>query len=113
MALLLHIDTSDSRGLAMLAKDGKIICSKSSAGEREHAARINGMIADVLEEAEVGLVDVVPFLVEDELIKSGGLYSKSSDWAAYVVQDGSLITGQNPASSAEAAKQLLQLLTSR
>ncbi len=65
------------------------------------------------EEAEVGLVDVVPFLVEDELIKSGGLYSKSSDWAAYVVQDGSLITGQNPASSAEAAKQLLQLLTSR
>ncbi|MDI1298145.1 type 1 glutamine amidotransferase domain-containing protein [Methylotenera sp.] len=65
------------------------------------------------EEAAVGLVDVVPFLVEDELIKNGGLYSKSSDWASYVVQDGILITGQNPASSADTAKQLLQLLATR
>lgn len=65
------------------------------------------------EEAAVGLVDVVPFLVEDELISKGGLYSKSSDWVSYVVQDGLLITGQNPASSADAAKQLLKLLAKR
>jgi len=65
------------------------------------------------EEAAVGLTDVVPFLVEDELIKKGGQYSKSADWASYVVQDGLLITGQNPASSADAAKQLLQLLNKR
>lgn len=65
------------------------------------------------EEAAVGLVDVVPFLVEDELINHGGLYSKSVDWASYVVQDGILITGQNPASSADAAKQLLELLATR
>ncbi|MEO6833542.1 MAG: tRNA (adenosine(37)-N6)-threonylcarbamoyltransferase complex dimerization subunit type 1 TsaB [Chitinophagaceae bacterium] len=58
MALLLHIDTSGSPGLAMLAKDGKIISSKSSEGEREHAAHINGMIADVLEEAKVGFGDL-------------------------------------------------------
>lgn len=65
------------------------------------------------EEAAVGLTDVVPFLVEDELVKNGGLYSKSADWTSYVVQDGILITGQNPASSADAAKQLLKLLTAR
>lgn len=62
------------------------------------------------EEAGVGLVEVVPFLVEDELIHHGALYSKGEDWQSYVVQDGLLITGQNPASSAEAARVLLQAL---
>jgi putative intracellular protease/amidase len=60
------------------------------------------------EEAAVGLTDVVPFLVEDELIAKGGLYSKGDDWASYVVSDGLLITGQNPASSAAAAAPLLE-----
>jgi putative intracellular protease/amidase len=65
------------------------------------------------EEAAVGLLEIVPFLVEDELISKGGQYSSASDWASYVVQDGNLITGQNPASSGEAAKQLLQFLSKR
>lgn len=59
------------------------------------------------EEAAVGLTTVVPFLVEDELRKSGGKYSKGADWAAYFVRDGNLITGQNPASSEGAAKAVL------
>jgi putative intracellular protease/amidase len=62
------------------------------------------------EEEAVQLTDVVPFLLEDELKKKGGQYSKKEDWASYVVKDGLLITGQNPASSEEAARQLLQLL---
>jgi putative intracellular protease/amidase len=62
------------------------------------------------EEAGVGLTDVVPFLVEDELKAKGGVYSKGDDWAPYVVRDGLLITGQNPASSAPAAKLLLEQL---
>lgn len=60
------------------------------------------------EEEGVGLTDVVPFLVEDELKAKGGVYSKGPDWASYVVRDGLLITGQNPGSSAEAAALLLQ-----
>jgi len=60
------------------------------------------------EEAAVGLTKVVPFLVEDELKAKGGLYSKGPDWAPYVVDDGLLITGQNPASSAPAARRLLE-----
>ena len=59
------------------------------------------------EEEAVGLTDIVPFLVEDELIKLGGVYSKGPDWGSYVVQDGLLITGQNPGSSAAAAALLL------
>ena len=60
------------------------------------------------EEEGVGLTNVVPFLVEDELRKLGGDYSKGPDWASYVVRDGLLITGQNPGSSAAAAALLLQ-----
>lgn len=60
------------------------------------------------EEEGVQLTDIVPFLVEDELKKLGGIYSRGEDWGAYVVQDGLLITGQNPGSSAETAAQLLK-----
>ncbi len=62
------------------------------------------------EEAGVKLSKVVPLLLEDELKKAGGHYSKGPDWGVYVQTDGLLITGQNPASSAEAAKVLLKLL---
>jgi len=60
------------------------------------------------EEAAVGLTEIVPFLVEDELKARGGIYSKSDDWAPYVVTDGLLITGQNPASSSSAAATLMK-----
>ncbi|QGY60310.1 type 1 glutamine amidotransferase domain-containing protein (plasmid) [Pantoea agglomerans] len=63
------------------------------------------------EEEGVGLTDVVPFLVEDVLKQNGGLYSRGDDWQSYTVQDGLLITGQNPGSSAETAKVLLASLT--
>jgi putative intracellular protease/amidase len=62
------------------------------------------------EEAAVKLTKVVPFLLEDELKKAGGHYSKGPDWGVYVQTDGLLITGQNPASSAAAAKALLKLV---
>jgi putative intracellular protease/amidase len=62
------------------------------------------------EEEAVGLTDVVPFLVEDMLKANGGDYSKGADWGSYVVTDGKLVTGQNPASSREAAEALLKLL---
>ena len=62
------------------------------------------------EEEAVGLTKVVPFLVEDMLKSNGGIYSKGADWQSYVLTDGKLITGQNPASSEDAAKALLKLL---
>ncbi|MDW6092168.1 type 1 glutamine amidotransferase domain-containing protein [Vibrio rhizosphaerae] len=62
------------------------------------------------EEAGVQLTDVVPFLIEDEFKALGGLYEKGDDWAPYVVEDGLLITGQNPASSEAVAQALLKKL---
>lgn len=62
------------------------------------------------EEATVGLTDVVPFLLENALQANGAHYQKGADWQSYVVEDGLLITGQNPASSEDAAKRLIQRL---
>ena len=62
------------------------------------------------EEAVIGLTGIVPFLVEDLLKNNGGNYSKAEDWQSYVVTDGNLITGQNPASSEAAARALLEKL---
>jgi len=62
------------------------------------------------EEIAVGLADVVPFSVEDELRRNGALYSNGPDWLSYCVQDHNLITGQNPASSEAVAKAVLALV---
>ncbi len=59
------------------------------------------------EEEEVGLTKVVPFLVEDEMLRLGAIFSKTANWTPHVVTDGLLITGQNPHSSGPAAKTLL------
>jgi len=62
------------------------------------------------EEAAVGLADVVPFSLEDVLKKNGGHYQRGAVWQSYVVTDGRLVTGQNPASSEAAAEDVLRLL---
>jgi len=86
---LRHVKTADARPLV----EGK---------------RVTGFTNT--EEEGVGLTDVVPFLVEDELKAKGGNYSSGPDWGPYVLEDGLLITGQNPASSAPAARTLLDAL---
>lgn len=59
------------------------------------------------EEAAVKLTEVVPFLVEDELQNLGGHYTKGDDWGVHVVEDGLLVTGQNPASSEAVAEKMI------
>lgn len=62
------------------------------------------------EEDAVGLTDVVPYLVEDELVKQGGEYAKKGDFEPFVLESGHLITGQNPPSSRPAADALIKRL---
>lgn len=80
-------------------KDGKPLVS---------GRRVTGFTNS--EEEAVGLTDVVPFRVEDMLKDNGGKYEKGEDWASFVLRDGRLVTGQNPASSAEAAEQIVAML---
>ncbi len=63
------------------------------------------------EEEVMQLTKVVPFLVEDELLRLGAIYEKVADWQPFSVTDGRLVTGQNPASSTSAAQALLKLIT--
>ncbi len=65
------------------------------------------------EEDEVGLTKVVPFLVEDEMMRLGATFSKVKNWGVHTVVDGQLITGQNPASSGAAARLLIEALNRR
>src|ERR1700721_3778746 len=65
------------------------------------------------EEEEVGLTKIVPFLVEDEMLKLGAIFSKKANWAPHVVRAGLLITGQNPHSSGPAAKTLMAALNKK
>lgn len=62
------------------------------------------------EEADVELTDIVPFLVEDELSALGANYQKGPNWGSFIVEDGQLITGQNPGSSEAVAKALVAAL---
>ncbi len=87
--VLRHVKTADGRPLV----EGKKVTGFTNS-----------------EEAAVGLTDVVPFLIEDDFTAKGGIFLKGEDWAPYVVSDGLLITGQNPASSAPAAEALIAQL---
>ena len=87
--VLRHVKTPDGKPLV----DGKTVTGFT-----------NG------EEAEVELTKVVPFLVEDELMRLGAIFSKVKNWGVYTVTDGQLITGQNPASSGPTANVLIEAL---
>jgi putative intracellular protease/amidase len=65
------------------------------------------------EEEEMGLTKVIPFLVEDEILKLGAVFSKVADWAVHVVSEGLLITGQNPHPSGPAAQTLMAAVKQR
>ena len=104
---------------AMWAADKPVAAVCHAPGVLRHAKSANGrpLVQDKkvtgftnTEEEASGLTNIVPFLVEDMLKKNGGNYSKAGDWESYVVSDGLLITGQNPASSGPAAKLLLEKL---
>jgi putative intracellular protease/amidase len=102
---------------AAAGKPFAIVCHSPGALHRVHTPegrpfvegrKVTGFANS--EEEAVGLTKVVPFLVEDELKRLGGIFSKGPDWQPYIVTDGKLITGQNPASSGPAAKALLEML---
>lgn len=115
------VDNTDSISLIeSFVKEQKpvaAVCHASAAFLNVKDADGNALVAGKkvtgftnTEEAAVQLTDIVPFLVEDELIKKGGDYQKTDDWGVLALEDGLVITGQNPASSELAAKKLLTKL---
>lgn len=118
--------TYDKRSIALIEKfygQGKpvaTVCHASSALLYAKTAEGEPLVKNKqvtgfsnTEEEAVQLTEVVPFLLEEELKKEGGIYSKGGDWQSFVLQDGHLITGQNPGSSAAAAEKLIELLANK
>ncbi|KZL25966.1 type 1 glutamine amidotransferase domain-containing protein [Pseudovibrio sp. WM33] len=91
-----------------------VVCHASAALVNAKAADGSALVNDKkvtgfsnTEEDAVQLTDVVPLLVEDALQEKGAIYEKGADWGSFILEDGNLISGQNPASSEAAAKAIL------
>ena len=115
----LHNDADSIKLIEDFTKQGKVVAAVCHAPSVLLNVKIDGepLVSGKQvtgftneEEAAVGLTDVVPYLLEDELKKYGGVYSKRPAFAAYAIRDGLLVTGQNPASSKPAAQEMLELL---
>lgn len=105
--------------IAAMAEAGKVVAAVCHGPAALLAAAVDGVPLvkgrtvtgfTNSEEAAVGLTAVVPFSIEDEMARRGGHFVKGADWAPYVVTDGRLVTGQNPASSAATAAAVIALL---
>jgi putative intracellular protease/amidase len=104
---------ADAAAQAALASTGKLSDVSGHVKAADGSPLVKGKKVTGFtntEEDAAQLTDIVPFLVEDMLVNNGGEYSKGADWAPYVVVDGKLITGQNPASSELAAQAVLRQL---
>lgn len=114
------VDDTDSIALIeAFALSGKPIAAVCHAPSVFRHARVHGKSLvwkkrvtgfSNVEEAAVDLTRVVPFLVQDELTRLGAFYESEAPWTPFVVVDGLLITGQNPASSRPAAQELVSML---
>lgn len=62
------------------------------------------------EEADVKATDIVPFLLETKLKEHGAIHHAAANWSNHVVEDGRLVTGQNPASAAGVGEAVVKLL---
>lgn len=115
--------TNDADSIALIAhfhqanKPVGLVCHAPGALKNVKAADGTPLVAGKkvtgftnTEEAAVQLTDIVPYLVEDMMIAHGALYCKGDDWSSYVAVDGTLITGQNPASSAAVADEIIKQL---
>ncbi len=109
-ALLADFDRAAKPIAALCHGPAALLHAKAHDGQPLVAGRkVTGF--SNMEEKLVLLSDVVPFLLQDALKEQGGLYESALlPLMAHVVQDGLLLTGQNPASSEPLAKLLIKVL---
>lgn len=86
-----------------------LLAAKDANGQWLFAGRKMTAFSDE-EEVELGTADNAPWLLAQTLRDSGAIYEQGPNWSAYVVKDGNLLTGQNPASSAPLADAVIAAL---
>lgn len=117
----LYKDADLGRLLVAANKDGKIIApfchgpaGLLSATDDDGGFAFKGRRLTVFtneEELGGGTGENTPWLVEDALKEKGAVVENGAAWSSNVVRDGNLITGQNPQSSEDVAKEVLAALS--
>ena len=106
---LLSAALASGRPLAVVCHAPVAMLATRSGGASPFAGyRVTAYTND--EEAAVGLADRARWLVEDELVAMGVEFTRGEIWKPYTVVDRNLFTGQNPASAAPLAGELLKTL---
>tara|TARA_R110000796_G_scaffold252631_1_gene389266 strand:- start:162618 stop:163292 length:675 start_codon:yes stop_codon:yes gene_type:complete len=72
--------------------------------------KINSFTKAEEEKDKHTLGDVIPFMLDEELIKQGAIFSHAEPFKPFIVNDKSLVTGQNPASASFVALKMIDLL---
>lgn len=62
------------------------------------------------EEAQSGMPRALPFLIQDRMVMNNAIYLHGLNGHPFVVRDGSLVTGQNPASSSKIARFMVKII---
>ena len=105
------LDTGTPLGIVCHAPAAMLAAVREDGSPAFAGRRVTGFSNE--EERQGGLADRASWLLEDRLRDLGADVTVGEPWAPYVVVDGSLVTGQNPASSGELADRLLELLATR
>ena len=87
---------------------GSGVVALTSMHNKDGSDFVKGRKLTAYSNAEVeteGLTFDTPYLLESQLLTLGAFYSRSPNAKAYSVVDSNLVTGQNPSSSIETAKQ--------
>ncbi|MFD6333334.1 type 1 glutamine amidotransferase domain-containing protein [Streptomyces niveus] len=107
---LLTAQLASGRPLAIVCHAPAAMLATRIHGESPFKGRkVTGFTNE--EEDGVGLSSRATWLLEDDLKEKVGVeYSRGETWKPYMVEDGNLITGQNPASAEVLAERLLQIL---
>lgn len=116
----LATDAESGRLLTLALQSGKplgVVChglaALLAAGGAQEASPFTGYQVTGFtnaEETQAGLAAKAPWLLQDRLVQIGTNFQEGDPWGPNVVVDRNLITGQNPASSAPVAAEMLKTL---
>lgn len=110
--LLLAANARGTTVAALCHGAAALLSARTPDGAFAYAGRALTSFTDE-EERQGGLGDGAPYLVETELRARGAVVRAGAPWSSTVVQDGNLVTGQNPQSSTATAEAVLTALTGR
>ncbi|MBB3912673.1 type 1 glutamine amidotransferase domain-containing protein [Sphingomonas desiccabilis] len=107
--VLLEADRQRKVIAAVCHGPAALLAARDASGSWPFAGRKMTSLTDE-EEIEFGTAENAPWLLAETLRKLGAAFEQGPNWKTHVVQDGNLLTGQNPQSSAALAEMVIAAL---